>query len=99
MMDVSRAGFPPTPALLAGLGRGTPPAESFGPSPAALTPREREVLLLLVYRQTDREIAARLSISRRTVETHVARILGKLAVSNRRDAAFAALALGLFGLE
>ena len=61
----------------------------------ALTPREREVLLLLAYRQTDREIAARLCISRRTVETHVARILAKLDVPNRRDAAFAALALGL----
>ena len=66
-------------------------------NPAALTPREREVLLLLVYRQTDREIAARLCIGRRTVETHVARILAKLGVPNRRDAAFAALALGLFG--
>ena len=66
-------------------------------NPAALTPREREVLLLLVYRQTDREIAGWLSISRRTVETHVARILAKLDVPNRREAASAALALGLFG--
>jgi DNA-binding CsgD family transcriptional regulator len=62
-----------------------------------LTPRERDVLLLLVHRQTDREIAARLGIGRRTVETHVSRILAKLAVPNRRDAAGAALALGLFG--
>jgi DNA-binding CsgD family transcriptional regulator len=59
-----------------------------------LTPRERDVLLLLVHRQTDREIAARLGIGRRTVETHVSRILAKLAVPNRRAAAVVALAHG-----
>jgi DNA-binding CsgD family transcriptional regulator len=54
---------------------------------ARLTPREREVLALLRPRLTDAEIAAQLAISRRTVATHVANILGKLGAANRREAA------------
>ena len=45
-----------------------------------LTRREREVLALLSFRQTDQEIADRLAISRRTASSHVAHILEKLAV-------------------
>lgn len=63
-----------------------------GYSMARLTRREREVLRLLIERQTDQEIADRLCISRRTASCHVASILQKLAVRNRREAAFAALA-------
>lgn len=89
-MDVNQMSHFPAPAVLFDVA-GVKTQEGVH----ALTPREREVLLLLASRQTDREIAHRLSISRRTVETHVARILAKLGVPNRRDAAFAALALGL----
>jgi non-specific serine/threonine protein kinase len=61
----------------------------------ALTRREREVLALLCQRLTDPEIADRLFVGRRTVETHVANILGKLAVPNRREATALAARLGL----
>jgi DNA-binding CsgD family transcriptional regulator len=52
-----------------------------------LSPREREVLLLLVRRYSDREIADALSISYRTVTTHVASIFNKFGVNSRREAA------------
>jgi predicted ATPase/DNA-binding CsgD family transcriptional regulator len=54
---------------------------------AVLSRRERDVLRLLAEGQTDREIAAALSISPRTVETHVARILTKLGLHSRTAAA------------
>lgn len=52
----------------------------------SLTPRELEVLAYLAYRYTDREIADELSISVRTASHHVASILTKLGVANRRQA-------------
>jgi non-specific serine/threonine protein kinase len=62
---------------------------------AGLTPREREVLRLLVAGQTDREIAAVLFVSPRTVGTHVSHILAKLEVETRRSARAYALQHGL----
>ena len=52
-----------------------------------LTPREREVLALLAQRLTDAEIAEGLYISSQTASTHVKRVLAKLGVANRREAA------------
>ncbi len=54
---------------------------------AGMSEREEEVLRLLADGLTDREIATVLTISPRTVETHVSRILGKLGVRNRAEAA------------
>jgi len=49
---------------------------------ASLTPREREVLILVAQGKTDRGIAAELFLTRKTVETHVRSILGKLNLPN-----------------
>jgi LuxR family maltose regulon positive regulatory protein len=64
-----------------------------------LTPREAEILALLVAGLTNKEIADRLVVSVRTAETHVARILGKLGVSSRARAIAKAIALGLASTE
>jgi DNA-binding CsgD family transcriptional regulator len=55
--------------------------------PLGLTAREREVLELLAQRLSNRAIAERLHRSERTVENHVAALLGKLGVSTRAEAA------------
>ena len=52
-----------------------------------LTAREREVLDLLAQRLSNRAIAERLHRSERTVENHVAALLGKLGVATRAEAA------------
>jgi DNA-binding CsgD family transcriptional regulator len=72
-------------------------AAAVGPAPSrhGLTHREREVLGLLVAGCTDREIAERLFISRRTAATHVASIFRKLDVNSRAAAAAYAVRHGL----
>lgn len=62
---------------------------------SGLSPREEEVLRLLVAGQSDRQIAAELFISVRTAEGHVARLLAKLGVPTRAAAVKAAAAAGL----
>jgi DNA-binding NarL/FixJ family response regulator len=50
-----------------------------------LTPREREVLRLLARGYTYKEIARRLEVSVKTVETHVSSVLRKLQLSSRHE--------------
>ena len=69
---------PPAPALT--------PTATAPRDPNALTPRELEVLHLLVQRMSDAEIAEKLVISRRTASTHLTAIYGKLGVNSRRAA-------------
>ena len=71
-------------ALLRELGAS---ARTFPKGYGALTRRETEVLSLLAEGCSNAEIAQRLYISRRTAEHHVARILAKLGLRNRAEAA------------
>jgi LuxR family maltose regulon positive regulatory protein len=66
-----------------------------GQSIESLTGRELEILELLAKRYSNKEIAAELVISPGTVKRHTVNIYQKLHVHNRRDAAEAAIALGL----
>lgn len=56
-----------------------------------LTPREREVVQLLVEGKTNQEIADRLTVSLGTARLHVSNILGKFGVHNRTEAALFAV--------
>jgi DNA-binding NarL/FixJ family response regulator len=60
-----------------------------------LTPREQEVLLLIVKGRSNREIAQELGITEGTVKCHVNVILGRLGVSARTQAAVVALQRGI----
>jgi len=60
-----------------------------------LTPREHEVLELLVEGLTNPEIAERLVISASTARAHVSNVLSKLCVSNRAEAVARAFRLNL----
>ncbi|WP_219464956.1 helix-turn-helix transcriptional regulator [Nonomuraea rhizosphaerae] len=64
-----------------------------------LTDRETEVLRLITFAHSNKEIAERLFISSKTVSVHVSNLLGKLGVGSRGQAAILAYRLGLFGGE
>jgi len=91
--------------LLAGRGRlrldepvAGVPAPAPSPSPAAsfgLTRREAEVLTLVAAGRTNRQIGGELFITEKTASIHVSRILAKLGVAGRGEAAAVAHRLGL----
>lgn len=60
-----------------------------------LTPREREVLLLVADGRTNRQIAEKLFMSEKTASVHVSRILAKLGVRSRVEAAAVAHRAGI----
>jgi DNA-binding NarL/FixJ family response regulator len=71
-----------------------------GDDPAAeLTSRELEVLRLVATGKANKQIAAELTISERTARTHVSRILHKLRLSSRTQAALWAVREGLVEVE
>jgi two-component system response regulator NreC len=69
------------------------------PVTPGLSPRERQVLELLAHGHTNREVADRLSLSVKTVETHRARLSDKLGLHTRADLVRLAIDLGLLGRE
>jgi DNA-binding CsgD family transcriptional regulator len=76
------------------LGRKPATRDRFG-----LTPRELEVLRLLIAGLTNADIAAELGLSPRTVGVHVSRILHKLGAARRTEAAEIARRSGLGGVR
>jgi DNA-binding NarL/FixJ family response regulator len=71
-------------------------AEGNGDRPAPhLTNRESDILELLVEGLSNHEISERLYLSEKTVKAHLASVFRKLGVSNRTQAAMAAVAMGV----
>lgn len=69
-----------------------------GPSAISLTPRERDVLGHLVRGSSNKQIAAALGVSERTVKFHVSAIFTKLGAGNRTEAVTRAVQAGLASL-
>ena len=68
--------------------------EKFG----GLTPREREVAMLIAQGKSNREIAESMTVGVKTVETYVTRILHKLGLESRVQVATWAMEKGLMKL-
>jgi DNA-binding NarL/FixJ family response regulator len=62
-----------------------PAGAALDPELDQLTPREREVLRLIARGYTYKELARRLAVSIKTVETHVSSVLRKLQLSSRHE--------------
>jgi DNA-binding NarL/FixJ family response regulator len=73
------------------------PLEETRGNPAGLTARQLNVLRLLGQGYTNAQIANQLVLSVRTVDSHVAAVLGKLGARDRYDAAARAAELGMLG--
>jgi DNA-binding NarL/FixJ family response regulator len=73
------------------------PASSAAPAqPFGLTPREREVLSLVVEGCGNKEIALRLAVSAETIKHHLTRMFDKVGAANRLELALAATRSDLF---
>jgi DNA-binding CsgD family transcriptional regulator len=85
--------------LAAGAAAHPEPAAAAAPDedPFGLTPRERQVLALVAEGRTNREIGETLFMAEKTASVHVSRILAKLDVRSRTEAAAVAHRLGLDG--
>jgi len=64
-----------------------------------LTPREMDVLEQIVAGKSNKEIADELGVTEATVKTHINSLLGKLGVTDRTQAATAAIRRGIVPLE
>ena len=76
-------------------GNGAGRADEAEADPFGLTPRERQVLALLAEGATNRQIGAALYMAEKTASVHVSRILAKLGVQGRTQAAAVAHRLHL----
>ena len=95
---VSRGGMALDPLATARLLQRLRAAGEATARPEPLTPRELEVLRLLVEGLTNKAIAARLGISDHTVKFHIGAIMGKLGASSRTEAVTMAVRQGLIPL-
>jgi two-component system, NarL family, response regulator LiaR len=99
LRDVARGQSSLHPAIALKVIRELNQPTSLPPTPDPLTPRELEVLTLVARGLSNDEIARTLTLSDRTIGSHVGNILSKLHLANRTQAALYALKEGLTRLE
>jgi two-component system nitrate/nitrite response regulator NarL len=75
--------------------RGLPHQQAVAARPFGLTPREREVLSLVVAGCANKEIAQRFAVSEETVKHHLTRMFDKVGAANRLELAMTATRNGL----
>jgi len=99
--QVARGGYYVSPQVSAALARGVSErAKANADDPyEQLTPRERQVFLLMAQGLTNAAMGKRLFIAPRTAETHRMRVLRKLSLTSQTDVILYALRRGLLGLE
>lgn len=85
-------------AAFARLGKEARDARTAASAASGLTPRERQVIELLVQGLSTRQMAFRLGVSERTAEAHIANLYQKLDVRTRVQAVNRAAGLGLVRL-
>jgi DNA-binding NarL/FixJ family response regulator len=103
LLSMARGGAPIDPfvarGILALLARPaaapTTKAQAAGSEPAAMSPREMDVLRLVAQGHSNRDIATSTGLSRLTIESYTKSIYRKLAVGSRTAAVFAARTQGL----
>ncbi len=84
-----------TRRLIADFSRQRPSERTSPSSLDVLTPREREILLLVAQGLSNAEISAKLFIAEQTTKTHVGRVLSKLGLRDRAQAVVCAYESGL----
>jgi HD-GYP domain-containing protein (c-di-GMP phosphodiesterase class II) len=99
LMAETRAGRLHGPAVQAVLTAAGHRASRRVAGPAGLTPREVDVLILVARGSTNKEVAEKLVISKKTVANHIEHIYAKIGVSNRTAAALFATRHGLLTPE
>jgi NarL family two-component system response regulator LiaR len=87
------------PAIAWKILRGMSGAEPAERSAEELSDRELEVLRLLTMGKTDQEIAKQLVLTDVTIRTHISRILSKLGLKNRVQAALYGIRTGMVSLD
>jgi len=88
-----------TAALLRRIASGPRTASPPAATTITLTSRERDVVDCITEGASNKEIASTLDISEATVKTHINSLLGKLGVTDRTQAATAAIQRGIVPLE
>ena len=99
LAEVARGGYYVSTAVSRVLARGLGEAQRADDPYENLTPRERQVFVLMAEGRSNSEVGKRLYISTRTAESHRQNIMRKLGLGTQTDVVLYALRRGILGLD